>query len=421
MTQGDLNFMVYFDLVKTAKNALLANKLRSFLTMLGIIIGITAVIVIMSVGAGAQSLIVNQVKKVGSNLIGVLPGGSDDKTPPASVMGITITTLKYEDAKALEDKSRVPHLVAATAHVRSTQTVTWESNKVDVAVDGTTANYPLVEGADLEEGRWFDEQEEKNIGRVAILGYQVWEDLFAGENAIGQNVKIKKENFKVIGIVKKTGSKGMINVDNQIYIPITAGQKLISGINYISMIRAKVDSEENLNQTVEDVRVLLRERHNIDNPEEEDFTVRNQLEALSILTNITNAIKYFLVAIGAIALLVGGVGIMNIMLVAVNERRREIGLRKSVGATKANLMSQFLFESIFLTFIGGIIGIIAGSCISTIIALIAKYLGYDWDLVISIWSILLACGVCVAVGLIFGLYPARRAARLNPIEALRYE
>lgn len=413
--------MYLLDIFKTATTALSSNKKRAALTMLGVVIGITAVIVIMSVGAGAQSLIVNQIKSIGSNLIGILPGAADDEGPPASAMGILVTTLKYDDVKALEDKSRVPHLVAAAGYSRGVGTVTWQNRKVDTSFIGTMASYLTVENTQLEFGRFFTKEEEKGLGRVAVLGTEVKNNLFEDQQAIGQKIKINKETFTVIGIMEKRGVAGFENNDNIILIPVSSAQKLLLGINHLGFIRVRIDQAENVEQSLEDIRATLRERHNIDDPADDDFSVRATAQAIAALTAITDALKFFLAAIAAIALLVGGIGIMNIMYVSVTERTKEIGLRKAVGAKRGNILGQFLAEAIILTFSAGVVGIVIGSAISILVAVVARYLGYDWDLVISPSSILLACGVCIFIGLIFGYYPAKRAANMSPIEALRHE
>lgn len=413
-----MSFLLY---IKIALRGLLANKSRSALTMLGIIIGIAAVIIVMSVGAGAQSLILNQVRSIGSNLITVFPGGSEEEGPPVSVMGIVITTLTYDDAQALNKKNNVPQAAGVAAYVQGVSTITWQNRNIDANFTGTTASYPLVEETEVAQGRFFDEREERSLERVVVLGSQVAKDLFLGIDPIGERVRIKKENFKVIGVMKQRGVSGFQNRDNQVFIPIITAQKLLLGIDYVSMIRIKVDEAQNLDQTVFDVSATLRERHDIINANEEDFTVRNTGQALEALLNITNALKFFLVAIAAISLIVGGIGIMNIMLVSVTERIKEIGLKKAVGATKSNILWEFLIESAAVSFIGGLFGIFIGAIISIMVALVARYLGYQWDLIISLSSILLASGVSMFVGIVFGFYPAKRAADFNPIDALRYE
>lgn len=389
--------------------------------MVGMIIGISSVIIIMSIGASAQGLILNQIKSVGSNLVGVLPGASSENGPPASVMGIIVTTLKYEDAIALAKKENVPHAVAVASYVKGMGTISWQNRSVDTNITGTTASYIDVEDAEVEFGRFFTLDEEKTISRVIVLGSQVVQDLFEGADPIGQTVKLKRENFKVIGVMEERGSVAFQNEDDQIFIPLKSAQKLLLGINHLGFIRAKVDDTKNLDQTVEDIKATLRERHNIDDPVYDDFSVNNVQQALDVLTQVTDALKFFLASIAAIALLVGGIGIMNIMLVSVNERIREIGLRKAVGAKKSSITSQFLVETIVISLGGGLIGVVLGALISGLVALVANYLGYQWDFIITINSIGLACGVSILIGLVFGLYPARRAAKLDPIEALRYE
>ena len=398
------------------------NKVRSFLTMLGIIIGVMAVIVVMSVGAGAQSLIFNQVKSLGSDLIGVLPGGSDEKGPPASVMGIVVTTLKSEDIeKVVNNGDDFPYIIAGTGYVKGSDTISWESNEVDTSFTGVNASLTEVENAKVAKGRFFTAEEDKTMARVVVLGSAVADELFGSDDPLGKNIKIKKTSFNIIGVMEKRGTSGFQNQDTQVFVPLKTAQKLLLGIDYISFARLKVDAPERVNAAVDYTRQILRERHDIDKSVDDDFTVRSMAQGLESITQITNALKMFLVAVAAIALIVGGVGIMNIMLAAVQERTREIGLRKAVGAKNRHIVQQFLVETVMITFVGGAIGIALGILISFIVAKVAQGMGYSWDFVISFGAILLGCAVSIGVGLLFGITPAKRAARLDPIEALRYE
>lgn len=412
--------MNIFDSVHNVWHLIGRNKMRSFLTMLGIIIGVMSVIIIMSVGAGAQSLILNQIKSMGSNLIGVLPGQSDEKGPPASVMGVEITSLKYDDIRELVS-GQFSHLIGAAVYVKGTDTVSWGDQKTDTTFVGTSAGLPVVEDTRVSAGRFFTDEEERGMSRVAVLGSEVAKDLFQDIDPIGKQIKIKKTNFNIIGVMRERGTIGFQNQDNQIFVPISAAQKLLLGINYISFARLKVDDAKNVDSSMEYIKMVLRERHDIDDPEDDDFTVSSMAQGIESITSITDALKFFLVAVAAIALVVGGIGIMNIMLAAVQERTREIGLRKAVGAKHRHIIMQFLLETVAITFIGGVIGILLGIIISVLIAVTARSLGYDWSLVISLSSILLACLMSIGIGLIFGIVPARRASQLDPIEALRYE
>lgn len=409
--------------VKTSLKALLANKVRSFLTMLGIIIGVGAVIIIMAVGAGAQSLILSQVKTLGTNLIGVLPGGSDEEGPPASIMGIVITTLTYKDAQDINDKKNVPNIVDVVAYSKGVGTVSWKSNSYDTNLSGCTVGYMNVEGGEIYQGRFITEEEEINLAKVAVLGSVVKEELFGDSEAVGQKIKIKKHTFEVIGVMEERGKVAFQDYDDQVFLPLKTMQKLIAGVNHVGLIRAKVDSEENTERAIEDVKATLRENHDIDDTtgKNDDFTVRSAAEALDMIETVTNALKYFLAAMAALSLLVGGIGIMNIMLVSVSERTHEIGLRKAIGANNSKIMIQFLLEAATITFLGGFIGIIGGTILSFLISLVANVLGYDWDFIVSPLSIFLAALVSVSIGLVFGLYPAHKASKLEPIEALRYE
>ncbi|HQL52563.1 MAG TPA: ABC transporter permease [Candidatus Magasanikbacteria bacterium] len=396
------------------------SKLRSALTMLGIIIGIMSVIIVMSVGAGAQSLILNQVKSVGSNLVGVLPGGSEENAPPAFVMGIVVTTLKYEDGEEII-KHGCKCIEALNMYVSGNATFNKDDLVVNTTFSGVNESYLQVEDTEVSWGRFFTEEEEKSLARVVVLGNEVKERLFGDQDPLGSKIKIKKTNFTVIGVMKKRGVSGFQNQDDQVFVPLRTAQKLLLGIDHVSMIRAKVDTAENVDKAVESIEMILRDRHNIDPGEADDFKVSSMAQGLEMLSNITNALRYFLVLIAGIALVVGGFGIMNIMLATIQERTREIGLRKAVGAKSKDIIFQFLIEAVVITFFAGIIGIILGVLISILVAKIAQYLGYQWDLVISLQSILLGCGVSIGIGLIFGIFPARRASKLNAIESLRYE
>jgi putative ABC transport system permease protein len=409
--------------LRASTSALLANKVRSFLTMLGIIIGVGAVIVIMSVGAGAQSLILNQVKSLGTNLIGVIPGKAEEGGIPASAMGIVIATLTYDDIQAIKNKRNAPNVTEVVGYTKGVATVNWGSNIYDTNLSGCTVGYMEVEGGEVENGRFFTEDEERNMSRAVVLGSTVKDELFGASEAVGQKVKIKKHSFSVIGVMKERGTVAFQDYDDQVFIPLKTMQKLIAGVNHLGLIRAKVDSEENIGQAIRDVELTLREQHDIDDPSgaSDDFTVRSAAEALDVITTITDALSYFLAAMAALSLLVGGIGIMNIMLVSVTERTREIGLRKAVGASNFNIMSQFLMEAVTVTLLGGIVGIIGGAIISYIVAFVANLLGYDWAFIISPLSVFLAVFVATLIGLVFGIFPARKASRLEPVEALRYE
>ncbi|HLP86324.1 MAG TPA: ABC transporter permease [Candidatus Paceibacterota bacterium] len=417
----------------TTKN-LLSRKGRSFLTILGIVIGVAGVIIIMSLGAGAQSLVLGQVTKLGTNLIGIMPGKSDDNGPPAAVFGVQIKTLTNRDLEAIEDKSKVPHAIYVEPSVSGSVTVISGRESVDTNFTATSGVYPKAHNVEMAKGEFFTEEEGNSGSNVIVLGYDVATSLFPNGNELGQVVKLKIPNnnpainkdtasipFRVIGVQKKMGTVAFQNQDDQVFIPFIVGQRQLLGIDYIQFIGVKVDDSINVKTTIDDIQRVLREQHRIKNVTDDDFSVRDLADALKILTNITSTMSVFLSLMAAISLVVGGIGIMNIMLVTVTERTREIGLRKAIGATPKNIRNQFLIESIVLTVSGGIVGIVLGVIISYLIAVVARFLGYDWAFVISPIAIILAVFVSILTGVIFGLYPAIKAAKLDPIEALRYE
>lgn len=414
--------MEILNIIKLAWNGLVTNKGRSFLTMLGIIIGVASVIIIISVGNGAQSLIYNQISSLGSNLVGVLPGKGGGNGPPAAVLGVVITTLKYEDAVAMvQGPNAIPHLVAATAYVRDQKNVGIGNKSVNVPINGVMAMYPKVIDQIIEAGRFFNEREEKDLSKVVVLGSQVKDELFGQQDPLGMSVKIGTEKFRVIGVFAEKGTVAFQNLDNQVFVPISTAQKILTGVRHAGFIRAKVDSDVYVDQVLADIRRTLRLRHRITNPDDDDFTVVSSNSALATIENVTNVIKFVLAAVAAISLLVGGIGIMNIMLVVVTERTREIGLRKAIGAKPRNIRNQFLLESIFVTSCGGILGILLGMLITFLVAVVIISLGYRWELSFSLSAILTGLIVAQGIGIIFGYYPARKASNLNAIEALRYE
>ncbi len=410
--------MNFFKTIKFAFANLIVNKVRSFLTMLGIIIGVGSVITIMAVGAGAQSYIFNQIESFGTNLVSIMPGASEEAGPPAALFGIEITTLSYDDVKELK---KIPHLIFVTPYANGNANVLYKNLSKNVTFSGVTSDYVQIEDTELSMGRFITPEEDESVSKVVVLGGEVYEKLFLDENPLEKRVKINNENFLVIGVMKKKGSSFLSNQDSQIYMPVRTAQKVMLGVNHVSLIRGKVDERNNMPMVVSEIEKLLQKRHNIKDPGKIDFTVRGMDQALDIIGNVTNALNLFLGAIAAISLIVGGIGIMNIMLVNVTERTREIGLRKALGAKNGDIMTQFLLESIIMTFIGGFIGIIVGAIFSAIIALIAQFVGYHWELIISPFSVFISVFVAIAIGIIFGYYPARRAAMLNTIEALRYE
>jgi len=409
--------------IKISYKNLMAAKFRSFLTILGTIIGVASVIIIMAIGQSAQELILDQVKGIGSNLIAIMPGASDEESPPAALMGISSTTLKYEDLLALNKKRNIPEVEDAAGYVMSTVSVSQEETDLNAPLTGTTASYISVEDSEVARGRFFTEGEERGLAREAVLGSNLAKDLFGSADPLNKKIKINKHNFTVIGIFKDRGSTafGISSQDDGVFIPLRTAQKLILGIDHLGFIRLKVKSADLIDSAIANAKITLRNQHDIDDPVNDDFTIRDQASAVEAVGDITNVLRYFLLAIGSVALVVGGVGIMNIMLIAVSQRVREVGLRKALGARNTDVMAQFLVESAAVSFLGGAIGIILGVLVSFLASAVIQSLGYNWPFLISIWSIIIAVAVSILIGIIFGLYPAYKAARVSPMEALRYE
>jgi putative ABC transport system permease protein len=406
----------------TAFKALSVNTSRSVLTMVGIIIGISSVIIVLSVGASAQNLILDQVRGIGSDLIAVLPGESDESGPPVSVLGITVTTLKNQDIEDIVNDQALSEIIAGVGYVQGSETIMYQGElKRGATYLGVGADFMRVEETQLVEGRFFTLEEQESLTRVAVLGYQLAEDLFADQEPLGERIKIGNEFFTVIGVFEERGAVAFQSPDDTAYIPLDTAQKRLLNIDYLNFARFKVAPDAQVASVIDPLEQLLRELHDIQGSESNDFSIRTTDQALGILTTITDAVKFFLSAVAAISLLVGGVGIMNIMFVAITERTQEIGLRKAIGADSKDIITQFVFESSIISLMGGVLGVLVGIGVSFIIALAVNASGFEWEFIITLNALILSVVFSIAIGLIFGLYPAYAASRLNPIEALRYE
>ncbi len=412
--------MKFKNIIKISFKGLKANRSRSALTILGIVIGITAIMLVMSLGKGAENLILTQVQSIGSKTIAIAPG-RQPKGPTDFISTFT-DSLKEKDVELLEKKANVPHLSKIMPIVFGSQIAYFGNETYRPTIFGVTDLFAKIYDIYPSEGRLFTEEEIKGYADVVIIGSKVKDELFGNDEALGQKIKIKGRSFKIIGIFPQKGQLSFLNFDEIALIPYTTAQQYIFGIKYFHRFIIEADSEENVPQTVDDIKITLRNSHNITDPEKDDFFVETQAEAMETVSTITNVLTLFLMAVASISLIVGGIGIMNIMLVSVTERTREIGLRKAIGATDKDILFQFLAESIILTGMGGIIGIILGASFSFITSVIlSKFFALNWEFVFPLTGMFLGLGVAGAVGLIFGLYPARRASLKSPIEALRYE
>ncbi len=406
--------------LKTAFRGLKTNKSRSALTILGIVIGITAIMIVMSLGQGAQNLILSQIQSIGSKTIAVMPG----RQPKGIMDSLSVFTdsLKERDLTALGKKENVPHLAKIMPVVFGSETAVFENESYAATVFGVTDLFAKIYDMRPEQGRLFSDEEVKSNADVVVIGSKVRDELFVHDEALDKKIKIKGRNFKVVGLLGQKGQFSFINFDSAVIVPYTTAQRYIFGIKYFNRVVVEADSEANVAQTVEDIKITLRNSHNITDPDKDDFFIETQASAMKTVSTIMNILTLFLAAVAAISLIVGGVGIMNIMLVSVTERTREIGLRKALGATGKDILFQFLLESIVLTALGGIIGIILGTSLSFLTSwAITRFANLDWAFTFPVQAALLGIGVSAMVGLIFGLYPARQASRKSPIEALRYE
>lgn len=415
--------MTLKDTLEETYAALSANKARSSLTILGIVIGISSVIALVSVGQGASASISSSVQALGSNLLEVMPGATRTIGAGVSAGRGTAKTLTQGDADAIT--SSVSNVQAVSGEVSGSYQVAAGGSNSRVTVDGVNETYPAIRNVTIDQGAFITDQQSASLSKVAVLGPTVVTDIFGTDptqsdglpaNVIGQSIRINNIDFTIVGITVAKGGSAFGSQDNMIYIPVQTAQRFLSGNNYLSTIDVQASGASTMTQVQNDITTLLLTRHNISDPTLADFSVLNQADILASASSIGTTLTYLLGAIAGISLLVGGIGIMNMMLTTVTERTREIGLRKAIGARKSDISTQFLVEAVALTVIGGVTGIILGVAIS---------LAVTWSGLITTsisWeAIVLAFGVSAAIGIIFGWYPARRAAALNPIEALRFE
>ena len=394
------------------------------MTLVGIVIGITSVIVIMSSGQGVKNFVLGTVQSFGNDTIQIevkvpATGKTSAQNAIGQAQGIQITTLKQNDAEAI---AKLPNVEALYMANFTQEIASYQNIKKRALLFGTSADVPTVDpGIKMAEGTFFTENDDRSLAQVVVLGPDIAQIFFGSDNPLGKEIKIHGQNYKVIGILGKRGNLGFVNYDELVYLPVRTLGKKILGIDYLRNIILKVKDQSQLDATVADLTDAMRRQHNITDPAKDDFSVTSLKEAQDLVATVFNTINILLLALTSISLVVGGVGIMNIMYVAVVERTFEIGLRKAVGARPRDILRQFLWEAIFLTLAGGIVGIILGYLFTFILSYVFSYLGFNLSLTVSAQAILIAVGFSATVGIIFGYYPARSASRLSPMEALRKE
>ena len=402
------------NLFKIALRALANNKMRGFLTMLGIIIGVASVITMLAIGQGSKKSIQAEISEMGSNMIMIQPGG--DIRGGVRQEASSMETLKLQDYQNIVDETR--YVAAVSPSVNSSGQVIYGANNAPTTIYGISPDYMEIRRYKVEDGEMFTEQDIAVAAKVCVVGKTVVDNLFpGGENPVGKVIRFQKLPFKIVGVLESKGYNSMgMDQDDLILAPYTTIQKKVLAITHLQGITCSALKEEYTEQAIDEISEILRRNHKLKAGEEDDFTIRSQQELSSMLTNTTDMMTVLLAAVAGISLLVGGIGIMNIMYVSVTERTREIGLRMSIGAKGIDILSQFLIESILISVTGGLIGVIFGVGSAIVVNQVAHFPIY-----IQPWSVLLSFLVCTATGIFFGWYPAKKAAQLDPIEAIRYE
>lgn len=407
--------MDFAETVSTCFEALALNKRRTALAVLGVVVGIAAVIALMTLGQGSQEAISSQIQALGSNLLTVTPGAQmvgGIRAQSGSKLSLT-----YEDAKAIANSSQITAVEAVSAELTSVAQVVAGRANTNTGITGVMPAYAQIRKIEMESGVFISQRDLDSQAKVAVLGPQVVTDLFGEEaNPVGERVRIKNLSFRIIGTTESKGGSGMFNQDDVVFIPLTTAQKRVFGKDYVGSISVSAKSEDLMDQARDEIGYLLLARHDLSDPAQADFSIMTQEDIIGTMAEVTSTFTALLSGIAAISLLVGGIGIMNIMFVSVVERTREIGLRKALGAKKKDIIAQFLTESVILTGAGGLLGVTFGTLISLVLV---RMVGVSWAF--SYTSYLLAVGVSAFIGIVFGFYPAYKASNLSPIEALRYE
>lgn len=399
------------DILEETYTALLANKVRTGLTMLGIIIGIASVISMTAIGTGAKNSIQTSIEGLGSNLLTIVPGVVQPGKGFVSSGRGSSQTLKNEDMDVIKLIDGVT--IISAENYRRFQVVAKTGNNTNTTINGVQPSYEPIHNLSISDGSFISDANDRSLARVAVLGATVAKDLFGDIDPIGETVRINQVNFIVTGILGSKGGSSYAGPDDTIFVPLSTMQKILSGADYLTTIAVKVEDKNRMAEVKDNISIALMDKHRVD---EADFSVISQADILGTLTTVIDTFTLFLAAVAGISLLVGGIGIMNMMLTTVTERTREIGLRKAIGAKKSDINRQFLIEAIMLTFIGGLIGVFLGWSLSTAVTTLGIV-----QTQVSISSVLLAFGVSTTIGIVFGYYPAQRASSLSPIDALRYE
>ena len=415
---------IFFIPIRLAFKSLRNNLGRTALSLLGIVIGVTSVILVLSFGTGVKGFLVDQVSSFGSDIMQIevkVPKVSKTSAQNAGGQagGMQITTLKLED---VEEVAKISNIGAWYAAIMNQQIISYEDKNKQVIIMGATAGVTEVDKkTELERGVMYSDDDDKSLRQVVVLGSEIKKDFFGENEAVGNDVKIKGQTYRVIGVLKERGGAGFFNFDQTVYIPLRTVQKKLAGIDYLQFAIFKIKDMSKLDLAIAQTTDVLRVEHDIDNPDDDDFAVNSIVEVLEILNKVFFSVNLLLIALTSISLIVGGVGIMNVMYVTVTERTFEIGLKKAIGAKNSQILLQFLFEAIFITILGGIIGFLIGFGISKLGEIIASSYGFNLKFEITWWSALLGLGFSIATGIIFGYFPARKASQLSPMEALRKE
>jgi putative ABC transport system permease protein len=398
--------------VTTALRALAANKLRSALTMLGVMIGVGAVIFAVSVGDGSRAAVIENIRRMGTNVLTIFPG--QQRSGGVAFGAGSVNTMKLEDAPAI--LRACPSVEYVSPQVQRNQQIKYQDKNTNTQVQGTGEDYPIISNSPVAEGRYFTAQEVKAYKRVAVLGDNTWHDLFDQVSPVGKTIRVGGQSFQVIGLLKEKGGMGWRNPDDAVYVPVTTAMRRLFGLENVQNITCMARSDSLMDKAQDEIDAVMRKRHKIATGGEADFRIFNQADIMQMQTETQDNISTIVFWMGILALLVGGIGIMNIMLVSVTERTREIGIRKAIGAKRRNIISQFLLEALLLSLVGGLIGVIGGIAFSNFFGNLK-----NWQILIAPETVLTAYFFSAFTGVFFGLYPAYKASRLNPIEALRYE